>query len=106
MFQLKMFYQKILEGLQLYKQIDSFMENKFLPYLCCFRKKHSVLYSLLKIIENWKETDNGEQVGMIFMDLSKTFDKINDGLLLAKLNAYGFPNQASSFFTKLSIQHI
>ena len=39
----------------LYKQIDSFMENKFSPYLCGFRKNHNAQYSLLKMIENWKK---------------------------------------------------
>ena len=69
------------------------MKNKFSPYLCGFRKNHNVQYSLLKMIENWKkQLDNGEEVGVIFMDLSKAFDTINHSLLLAKLNAYGSSN--------------
>ena len=73
------------------------MKNKFSPYLCGFRKKHNAQYSLLKMIENWKkQLDNGEKVGVIFMDLSKAFDTINHSLLLAKLKAYGFSNQALS----------
>ena len=71
------------------------MKNKFSPYLCGFRKNHNAQYSLLKMIENWKkQLDNGEKVGAIFMDLSKAFDTINHSLLLAKLKAYGFSNQA------------
>ena len=71
------------------------MKNKFSPYLCGFRKKHNAQQSLLKMIKNWKkQLDNGEKVGAIFMDLSKAFDTINHSLLLAKLKANGFSNQA------------
>ena len=52
---------KVFEKI-LYKQIDSFMKNKFSPYLCGFRKNHNVQYSLLKMIESWKkQLDNGEK---------------------------------------------
>ena len=85
---------KVFERI-LYKQIDNFMKNKFSPYLCGFRKNHNAQYSLLKMIENWKkQLDNGEKVGVMFMYLSKAFDTINHSLLLAKLKAHGFSNQA------------
>ena len=75
------------------KQIDSFMENKFSP-LRGFRKNRNAQYSLLNMIENWsKQLDNGEKVGVIFMDLLKAFDTTNCSLLLAKLKTYGFPDQ-------------
>ena len=74
------------------------MKNKFSPYLWGFRKNRNAQYSLSKMIENWKkQLDNGEKVGVIFMDLSKAFDTINHSLLLAKLKAYGFSNQVLSW---------
>ena len=73
------------------------MKNKFSSYLCGFRKNHNAQYSLLKMIENWKkQLDNGEKVGVIFMDLSKAFGTINHSFILAKPKAYGFSNQALS----------
>ena len=87
---------KVFERI-LFKQNDSFMENKFSPYLCGLRKNYNAQYSLLTMIENWKkQLDNGKKVGVIFMDFSKAFDAINYSLLLAKLKAYGFSDQALS----------
>ena len=78
-----------------YEQSDSFMGNKFSFCLWCFAKNHNAHYSLLKIIENWKkELDNSEKLRVIFMDLSKAFDRINHNSLLAKLKAYDFSDQA------------
>ena len=86
-------YEKCLKCL--YKQIDSFMKNQFSPYLCGFRKNHNAQYSLLKMIENWKkQLENREKIGVNFTDLSKAFHTISHSSLLAKLNAYGFSNQA------------
>ena len=67
---------KVLKRI-LYKQIDSFMKNKFSPHLCGFRKNPYAQYLLLKMIENWKKQfDNGEKVGVIFLYLSNFFDTI------------------------------
>ena len=34
--------------------------------------------------------DDGKQVDMIYMDVSKAFDKVNHGCLLQKLHEFGF----------------
>ena len=40
------------------------------------------------MIEIWKkQLENGEKVGVIFMDISKAFDTTNHSLLLAKLKS-------------------
>ena len=49
------------------------------------------------ILEKWKNVlDKEEYVCVLFMDISTAFDTIIHDLLLAKLRAYGFSNNALS----------
>ena len=44
----------------------------------------------MRLTEDWKRSlDNKQLVAVISMDLSKAFDTIPHGLLLAKLKVYG-----------------
>ena len=83
-----------------YEQINSFMEPRFSHLLGGFGKNHTQ-HSLLKMLEKWRLVLNKEcNIGAIFMDLSKAFDTLNYELLLAKLNTYGFSENAIVYIKK------
>ena len=69
---------------------------KFLsPYLCGYRKGFNTQYTLLSVIEKWKETLDGKgYTGAVLMDLSKAFDTINHELLIANLYAFRLSKDA------------
>ena len=73
------------------KQPNGYINSFLSPYLCSYRKGFSTHLALLSLTEIWKKTiDNKGFGGTILMDLSKAFDTINHGLLIAKLDTYGF----------------
>ena len=76
-------------------QMIEFFITIFDDFLGAFRKGYSCQSLLIKLIDDWKKSlDNNEKVGAIFMDLSKAFDCLPHGLLVAKLDAYGFSPSA------------
>ena len=82
----------------IYKQINNFMESKISKCVTGLRKSHGTQHSLIVMLEKWKKAlDKEENMSAIFMDISKVFDTINHGLLLAKLKVYGFSKQALRF---------
>ena len=50
------------------------------------------------MLKNFTEAlDKRNSVSAIFMDLSKVFDTLNHGLLIANLEAYGFSAKSLSY---------
>ena len=82
----------------MFKQLNEFIERKFSPLLCGFRKGHSTQHALIRLLEDWRsQLDNKKIIGTVLCDLSKAFDTLPHDLLIAKLNAYGLSSSALNF---------
>ena len=65
--------------------METFMSPNFSNLLSGFQ------CSLLHMIELWRNVlDQKKKTDAIFLDISKAYNTIEHGLLIAKLSAYGF----------------
>ena len=85
---------KIYERI-MYDQIYETFISLLSPNISGYLKGHSCCTALLKMTEDWRKgLDEREVVAAVAVDLSKAFDSVCHGLLLAKLRAYGFSKVA------------
>ena len=85
---------------QLYEHFNSILS----PKLCGFWKGYSAQHCLMVMLEKFKDTrDKGEEFGAFFTELSKSFDYIDQNLLITKLSWYGVtPISLKLMFSYLS----
>ena len=91
----------------LFYQMNDFFDSKLSQYQCGFRKGYSSQYCLILMLERWKKSiDKRGSSGALLTDLSKAFDCLSHELLIAKLRAYGFSDDALRLiYSYLSMRH-
>ena len=75
----------------MHRQISEYFETIFSKFQCGYRKGYGTQDCLLAMVVNCKNAlDQGKEYGALLTDLSKAFDCLPHGLIVAKLHAYGF----------------
>ena len=88
-------------------QIGVYFKDILSTLLSAFRKRYGWHHVLTKLMENSKQAlDEGKNIGLILLDLSKVFDCLPHRLLLCKLNAYGISYEACSLIKSYLCQHL
>ena len=85
----------------IFNQVYTYLnENKLLSkYQSGFRPIHSTPTALIDMTDNWYlNIDYGLTNAIMFIDLKKAFDTIDHGILLSKLELYGFKGASLDLF--------
>ena len=84
----------------MYQQINEYFESLLSKIQCGFRQGFSSQHYLLIMVEKMKKNrDNKGVFDAVLTDLFKAFGCIRHGLLIAKLNAFGFDKKSLSFIS-------
>ena len=92
-------FSKLFERIMA-EQLTIYFENILSTRVSAYRRGYSCQHAILNLTEYWRKAlDDNQNVGTIGMDLSKAFDCMPHGLLLAKLFAYGVAPNAWLFIS-------
>ena len=82
------------------EQLKNYFEDISSPLLSAYCKGYSCQHVILNLTEYWwRALDDNKCIGTIAMDLFRAFDCMPDGLLVAKLHAYGVSLKACIFIS-------
>ena len=88
-------------------QMGVYFKDILSTLLSAFRKRYGCHHVLTKLMENSMQAlDEGKNVGLILLDLSKAFDCLPHRLLLCKLNAYGISYEACTLIKSYLCQRM
>ena len=84
----------------MHQQISEYFESLLSKFQCGFRQEFSTQNCLLVLVDKIKKVRNNTEVfTAVLTDLSKAFDCIPHGLLIAKLKTFGFDKRSVSFIS-------
>ena len=94
-------FSKICER-YIHHSLIPYINKCFSEFVAAYRKSYSSSHVLIRLVENWKkDLDNKKYVLSILIDLSKAVDFIPHEILVAKMDAYSFSENALTFFFSL-----
>ena len=82
-------------------QMGTYCENIFSKFVSAFRRKYGYQSALVRMCDEWRiSLDKGELVGSNAMDLSRAFDSVPHGLLIANFHTYGASTTACKLLAR------
>ena len=91
---------KVFERI-VYDQLYNFLTNEDIisNHQSGFRSLHSTVTALLEATDNWAfNIARGNVNAVVFLDLKKAFDTVDQDILLSKMNLYGIQGTALDWF--------
>ena len=85
-------FSKVLERV-VFDQIIQYLDDNSLLHPChhAYRANHNTTTALIQMSDTWlNANEEGKLTGACFLDMSAAFDIVDHGILLEKLQLYGF----------------